>query len=472
MPVPERLLLPLGHQRPVAHRRRDAQDRSRTTYERDAALRAAVGRRRRHRGRRRGAARRLAHHRPGGRRPSSATSPTAPAPAPSSAVTTGTAALHVGVRRGRGRPRRRGRHDADDLRGDRVVAPRCSARTVVFADVEEDTAQPRPGGGQGRADRRAPRSSPRSTTPATRPSRRSCAPWRTPRARCCWRTPRTRSARATAAGRSGTLADLTTFSFFPTKNLTTAEGGAVASADPALATRAAPVPQHRPGPRARPSCATRTRARGTRRCTSSGLNYRLPDVLCALGLQPAAPAGGVQGPPRRDRPPLRRAAWPTSPALRLPARRDRRRPGLAPLPAPGARRPAPRGLRAAAAARASASRSTTSRSTGTRSSRTSATGAGMCPNAEASTPRSCRCRCSPTCARVAARVVGAVALWHSIFFVAAPAPGPVVRGVLLSTFFGGVLVLLVRDTAQRVREGEVHKPQLQKLSAGWFTPTG
>jgi hypothetical protein len=65
-----------------------------------------------------------------------------------------------------------------------------------------------------------------------------------------------------------------------------------------------------------------------------------------------------------------------------------------------------------------------------------------------------------------------VALWHSIFFVAAPAPGPVVGGVLLSTFFGGVLVLLVRDTAQRVREGEVRKPRLQKLPRGWFRPTG
>jgi dTDP-4-amino-4,6-dideoxygalactose transaminase len=36
----------------------------------------------------------------------------------------------------------------------------------------------------------------------------------------------------------GTLADLTTFSFFPTKNLTTAEGGAVASPDPELVRRA------------------------------------------------------------------------------------------------------------------------------------------------------------------------------------------------------------------------------------------
>ena len=36
----------------------------------------------------------------------------------------------------------------------------------------------------------------------------------------------------------GSLADLTTYSFFPTKNLTTAEGGAVVTADADLAARA------------------------------------------------------------------------------------------------------------------------------------------------------------------------------------------------------------------------------------------
>jgi hypothetical protein len=69
-------------------------------------------------------------------------------------------------------------------------------------------------------------------------------------------------------------------------------------------------------------------------------------------------------------------------------------------------------------------------------------------------------------------VVMLVALWHSIFFVAAPALGPVVVGVLGSALFGGALVLLVRDTAQRVREGEVRKPRLPKLPPGWFPPTG
>src|SRR6478672_8120540 len=49
----------------------------------------------------------------------------------------------------------------------------------------------------------------------------------------------------------GSLADVTTFSFFPTKNLTTAEGGAVVGTDQEV--------------------------------HEFGLNYRLPDLLCALG---------------------------------------------------------------------------------------------------------------------------------------------------------------------------------------------
>lgn len=80
----------------------------------------------------------------------------------------------------------------------------------------------------------------------------------------------------------GSLADLTTFSFFPTKNLTTAEGGAVVS------------------PKAELLSAARdfkgigyTRDAAKLRVTDEGpwyyevhglgLNYRLPDVLAALG---------------------------------------------------------------------------------------------------------------------------------------------------------------------------------------------
>jgi dTDP-4-amino-4,6-dideoxygalactose transaminase len=80
----------------------------------------------------------------------------------------------------------------------------------------------------------------------------------------------------------GTLADLTTFSFFPTKNLTTAEGGAVASADPLLLERARRF-------RGQGLVRERDRLRHPdeggwhQEVHAFGLNYRLPDVLCALG---------------------------------------------------------------------------------------------------------------------------------------------------------------------------------------------
>ncbi|HEY2948868.1 MAG TPA: aminotransferase class I/II-fold pyridoxal phosphate-dependent enzyme [Micromonosporaceae bacterium] len=80
----------------------------------------------------------------------------------------------------------------------------------------------------------------------------------------------------------GALADLTTFSFFPTKNLTTAEGGAVATADPALLERARRFRNHG-------LVRERSRMREPdeggwhQEVHEFGLNYRLPDVLCALG---------------------------------------------------------------------------------------------------------------------------------------------------------------------------------------------
>lgn len=80
----------------------------------------------------------------------------------------------------------------------------------------------------------------------------------------------------------GSLADLTTFSFFPTKNLTTAEGGAVVAADQGLFDRARRFRSH-----------GLVRDKGLQRYPDEGpwhqevhqlgLNYRLPDVLSALG---------------------------------------------------------------------------------------------------------------------------------------------------------------------------------------------
>ena len=89
---------------------------------------------------------------------------------------------------------------------------------------------------------------------------------------------------STYQGRSvGSLADITTFSFFPTKNLTTAEGGAVASLNPELLEKARRF--SRQG-LVRDSSKFKISGQGAwhQEVHEFGLNYRLPDVLCALGL--------------------------------------------------------------------------------------------------------------------------------------------------------------------------------------------
>ncbi|MBB5777139.1 DegT/DnrJ/EryC1/StrS family aminotransferase [Nonomuraea jabiensis] len=81
----------------------------------------------------------------------------------------------------------------------------------------------------------------------------------------------------------GALADLTTFSFFPTKTVTTAEGGAVAAADPERFRRAARFRNHglvrEPAEQRDPDVGG-----WHQEVHEFGLNYRLPDVLCALGV--------------------------------------------------------------------------------------------------------------------------------------------------------------------------------------------
>ena len=80
----------------------------------------------------------------------------------------------------------------------------------------------------------------------------------------------------------GSIADLTAFSFFPTKNITTAEGGAVAAKDSSLLAEARTFsrqglirdPKHQ-----------RLNNEGPwhQEVQAFGFNYRLPDVLAALG---------------------------------------------------------------------------------------------------------------------------------------------------------------------------------------------
>jgi len=81
----------------------------------------------------------------------------------------------------------------------------------------------------------------------------------------------------------GDLADITTMSFFPTKNLTTGEGGAVVARDPALAQRAAEF--HNIGLIRDPDRFEITdQGPWHQEVHELGLNYRLTDIGSALGL--------------------------------------------------------------------------------------------------------------------------------------------------------------------------------------------
>jgi UDP-4-amino-4,6-dideoxy-N-acetyl-beta-L-altrosamine transaminase len=81
----------------------------------------------------------------------------------------------------------------------------------------------------------------------------------------------------------GSIADITTFSFFPTKNMTTAEGGAVASIHPDLLLRAKRF--SRQGLVKNPEeFVIEGEGSWHQEVHEFGLNYRLPDILSALGL--------------------------------------------------------------------------------------------------------------------------------------------------------------------------------------------
>lgn len=82
--------------------------------------------------------------------------------------------------------------------------------------------------------------------------------------------------------RIGSKADLTTFSFFPTKNLTTGEGGAVSSNSSELLLRAKRF--SRQGlVRDKDKFLILDQGPWHQEVHEFGLNYRLPDILCALG---------------------------------------------------------------------------------------------------------------------------------------------------------------------------------------------
>lgn len=81
----------------------------------------------------------------------------------------------------------------------------------------------------------------------------------------------------------GSIADITTFSFFPTKNMTTGEGGAVASPHKELLNKARLF--SRQGiVRDEELFINKAEGAWHQEVHNFGLNYRLPDILCALGL--------------------------------------------------------------------------------------------------------------------------------------------------------------------------------------------
>lgn len=82
--------------------------------------------------------------------------------------------------------------------------------------------------------------------------------------------------------RIGASADLTTFSFFPTKNIATGEGGALSSNNPELLARAKRF--SRQGLiREKENFLIGEQGPWHQEVHEFGLNYRLPDILCALG---------------------------------------------------------------------------------------------------------------------------------------------------------------------------------------------
>jgi UDP-4-amino-4,6-dideoxy-N-acetyl-beta-L-altrosamine transaminase len=80
----------------------------------------------------------------------------------------------------------------------------------------------------------------------------------------------------------GSIADITTFSFFPTKNITTGEGGAIACKDPQILQKARRFA--RQGLiREKKEFRITTEGPWHQEVHEFGLNYRLPDILAALG---------------------------------------------------------------------------------------------------------------------------------------------------------------------------------------------
>jgi perosamine synthetase len=199
---------------------------------------------------------------------------------PCIAVTSGTAALHVAYAA-------TGIGPGDEVVTSPItfVATASSAvllgATVVFADVEDDTANLDPAAAEAVCTSRT-----RAVTAvdyAGHPAEYDELRKLTDAVGATLIADAAHAIGSTYRGRpAGSLADLTTFSFFPTKNLTTAEGGAVAATDPELLGRARSF-KGIGMVRDRELLRRPDEGGWHQEVHSFGLNYRLPDVLCALG---------------------------------------------------------------------------------------------------------------------------------------------------------------------------------------------
>jgi len=197
------------------------------------------------------------------------------------AVTSGTAALHVAYAAAGVGP------------GDEVVtSPMTFVATascavllgakVVFADVEEDTANLDPEAAAAVVTSRTKVVA--AVDYAGHPAEYDQLQAVTAESDILLLADAAHSIGSTYKGTSvGALADLTTLSFFPTKNMTTAEGGAVVIAERQDLVRRAR--EFRTIGLVRDRARQRYPEEGPwhQEVHEFGLNYRLPDVLCALG---------------------------------------------------------------------------------------------------------------------------------------------------------------------------------------------
>lgn len=200
---------------------------------------------------------------------------------PAVAVTSGTAALHVAYRAAQVEP------------GDVVVTTPLTfvstastasllGATVKFADVCEDTGNIDPDAARAACDKRT------KVLAAVDFAGHPCDAVRLREVAASFDALLLEDAAHSIGGSLngepvGSLADITTFSFFPTKHITTAEGGAIVTERADLAARAR---EFRSLGVNRDSDRFRERAAGEwwYEVSDLGLNYRLADVLAALGL--------------------------------------------------------------------------------------------------------------------------------------------------------------------------------------------